>query len=157
MISVEPDRANKRIHHLYVNNQNTLVILLNDLNSFKNDYFDVIENTSRLKINLMGTREKMQFTNAVTMPFRFFVLVYGIFNIVLSWHHKNLDAQTKHRKFAIMTGQTEAIYSKLSEVMLAKGLINHPNEISGELVQNNLGVSDLGNLVNVLETFQKYA
>jgi hypothetical protein len=157
MISVEPDKANKRIHHLFVNNQNALVLLLNDLNSFKNDYFDLIENASRLKINLTDTREKVQFTNAIIMPFRFFILVYGVFNVMLSLYNKNLDAQTRHRKFAIMSGQTDAIYSKLLEVMLAMDLIRHADEISGELVQDNSAVLDPENIGNVLKTYQKYS
>ena len=150
-IYIEPDRKNKRIHHLYVNNQNTLVLLLNDLNSFKNDYFSLINNLCRIETD----RENVQLTSAITMPFRFFILVYGVFNIIFSWHHKNLDAQTKYRMFAIMSGQMDAIYSRLSEVMLAKYLIRNAGEISGELV-HNLDVLNPEIIVSVLETFQKY-
>lgn len=142
-----------------MNDKNALVLLLNDLNSFKNDYFDLIENTSRLKINLTDTREKMQFTDAITMPFRFFILVYGIINIMLPWHNKILDKQTSHRKFEIVSGQIEFIYSKLSVVMLTKDLsprLLHGDEISGEFVQSNLNVLDPGNIITTIETYHKY-
>jgi hypothetical protein len=67
-----------------------------------------------------------------------------------------IDSQTRHRKFAMMSGQIDAIYSRLSEVMLDKDLIGHAEEISGELVQDNLAVLDPESIVTVLERYQKY-
>src|SRR2546426_4264284 len=43
MIIVKPDKNNRRIHHLLINNGNELVSLIADLDSFQQAYFDLID------------------------------------------------------------------------------------------------------------------
>jgi hypothetical protein len=156
MITVEPDKVNKRIHHLYINNYNIIISLLDELTSFNKAYFNLIDNLKRLEINLNATTERIQIVNAVTMPFRFFIIAYSIFNVLLSWHQTDLDKQTLHRKFAMVHRQVQNVHSKLSDALLNNGLIESADEISVEILQASSGVLAPETISTVLDTFDKY-
>ena len=48
MIIVKPEKGNNQGHHLFINNENVLVSLFADLDSFKHAYFNLIDKLDSL-------------------------------------------------------------------------------------------------------------
>lgn len=157
MVTVEPDKINKRIHHLYINNYNIIISLLDDLVAFNKAYFNLIDNLTRLEMSFSSATERLQMANAITMPFRFFIIGYGISSIILSWQQTSLDKQTLHRKFTLMYRHLQEVHSKLSDTMLDTGLIETADEILVEgIIEKNSGILNPKEIITVLNTFDKY-
>jgi hypothetical protein len=78
LILIEPDKANRWIHHLLINRENELGSLIVDLDSFKQAYIDLIDKTnSFLNDNhvvftgIKGLVENLKLVNAILYYIRF--------------------------------------------------------------------------------------
>lgn len=127
MIIVKPDKNNRRIHHLLINNGNELVSLIGDLDSFQQTYFELIDRLNSLVKNkciiftgLLGLIENLRFVNAVTTPFKLMLKIYTTFDLLLP---HNGDNEYLHRKFAIIFGTIKEVQNKLYDSVFKEPLV----------------------------------
>ena len=127
MIIVKPDKNNRRIHHLLINNGNELVSLIADLDSFQQAYFDLIDRLNSLVKNksiiftgLLGLIENLRLVNAVATPFKLLLKIYTAFDLLLP---HNGDNDYLHRRFAIIHGTIKELQNKLYDSVFKEPLV----------------------------------
>jgi DNA-binding MarR family transcriptional regulator len=84
LIIVRPDKENIRKHHLFTNNENALVLLIEILDSFKQNYFTIIDSVEMLDDNTISNMafiEKSNLIESIILPFKSFILLmqYNLF------------------------------------------------------------------------------
>jgi hypothetical protein len=127
MIIVKPDKNNRRIHHLLINNGNELVSLIADLDSFKQEYFKIIDKINCLVndkhlifTGLLGLIENLRLVTAVVTPFKIILKIYTTFDFLLP---HNDDNEYLHRKFAIIHDTLKEIQNKLYNSVFKEPLV----------------------------------
>jgi hypothetical protein len=131
MLMIRPDDLNRHIQHLYPNNENVILALINDLESFKQVYFRLIDETGkklkelwfkyRKKVDL-GRHTKIwldmrRLLQALLMPYKNLALMY-ITSDLLLYRERPLDKKTLRNKFAIIGDSVIEIQTKLHESII---------------------------------------
>jgi hypothetical protein len=127
MIIVKPDKNNRRIHHLLINNGNELVSLIADLDSFQQAYFDLIDRLNSLVNNkrvifrgALGLMENLSLVSAVVAPLKLLLKIYTTFDLLLPY---NGDNEYLHRRFAIIHGTIKEVQNKLYDSVFKEPLV----------------------------------
>lgn len=149
-----PDRTNSRIHHLFINNENEFVLLIHDVDSFKEAYFILIDNLdSFLKNNDVvftgfgGLKENLKLVNAILTPFKFILSLHIVFDLFLP--HENLvDGELLHRRFALIYSTIKEMQTKLYESFFKEPRI----KLVDEFFINTHLYDNLGFLNNILHS-----
>ena len=126
LIVVSPDQNNSQIHHLYINNESTLSLLIQDIETFKNAFF-VLLNKAKKKyaefVEEKATDPSSAFDmRSTTMSehllhiYRYFIDVY-IIRILFNWSHRIEDPQISVKTASIFFNGIKEIQLKLSEAM----------------------------------------
>lgn len=167
MIVVRVDEFNTQIHHLFINNENILVSLIEDLDSFKKTYFNLMNETkSILKsvddslhtsfVDGVDASKKIQqwkLIDALLLPYKSLIITSIIPDFL--WHEEPIDKETFHKKFAVIYGMIHEIQTELYESITIKSRYINAREISGEIFNNLKGLS-VDNIYYMLEIFEKY-
>ena len=102
-IVVRPDTTNSRTHHLFINNENELVLLIQDIDSFKQTYFilidkldSILENNDIVFTGFLGLKENLKLVNAILTPFKFILSLYTVINLFLPCENF-ADSESLHR------------------------------------------------------------
>jgi hypothetical protein len=118
MLIVRRDDSNQHIQHLYVNNENVVLSLLNDLDLFKQHYFRLIDESLNVFKKLAPSKESYQkihnLLDILLMPYRNLTMIC-ITSDILSWREP-LDKETLHNKFSILYDGVQQIHTKLVEI-----------------------------------------
>jgi predicted transcriptional regulator len=122
LIIKEKDKNRKRTYHLFVNYQNIVTSLREELAAFKHFYFELLDQAIPVINNLLKDEgeevKSLQYwnlLNALIYPYKYLCIMYITSDIFL-WHRRPLDNDTLHRKFEIFFKTTKQIHSKLLEI-----------------------------------------
>lgn len=158
MIIVIPDKVNPRKHHLFVNNENGLVFLVENLYSFKQNYFTIIDSVEMLddnKISNMAFIEKSKLIESIILPFKSFTLLmqYNLFGQSQTPSNKLI----LDKKFGIFHTAMQEIHLKLYKSKILK-IFTDDNEgqILIHLFSNNANGLRPENIIEMLKTFEQY-
>jgi hypothetical protein len=122
LILIEEDEVNSRIHHLYINNQNVLISLIEDFDYFKTVYFDLIQKAKPRVKELFGSRDNelhlkgMEVIVMLMEIYKYLISMYIVSDLFL-WRKRPLDNETLLRKVAIVFTNMQEIYRKLHEIV----------------------------------------
>ena len=120
LIIKEENNNRKRTYHLFVNYQNIVTSLREELAAFKHFYFELLDQAIPVINKLLKdeSEEVLQYwnlLNALIYPYKYLCIMYITSDIFL-WHKRPLDNDTLHRKFEIFFKTTKKIHNKLLEI-----------------------------------------
>jgi predicted transcriptional regulator len=120
LIIKEEDKNRKRTFHLFVNYQNIVTKLKEELDAFKYYYSELLDQAMPVMKNLLKDEgeEVLQYwklLNALIYPYKYLCIMYITSDIFL-WHRRPLDNDTLHRKFEIFFKTTKQIHNKLLKI-----------------------------------------
>jgi predicted transcriptional regulator len=158
LIIKEKDKNRKRTYHLFVNYQNIVTSLREELGAFKYFYFELLDQAIPVINNLLkdeGEEGKYfqywNLLNALIYPYKYLCIMYITSDIFL-WHRRPLDNDTLHRKFEIFLKTIKKIHSKLLKIW--------PDSESESIVSPILFSSSFGfsksYIEEMLERFEEY-
>ena len=156
LIIKEEDKNRKRTYHLFVNYQNIVTSLKEELDAFKYYYSELLDQAIPVMKNLLKDEgeEVLQYwnlLNALIYPYKYLCIMYVTSDIFL-WHRRPLDNDTLHRKFEIFFKTTKQIHSKLLEIW--------PDSESESIVSLILFSGSIGfsksYIEQMLERFEEY-
>ena len=158
MIIVRPDKGNIRKHHLFVNKENELVLLIEILDSFKQNYFAIIDRVEMLDdttISNMAFIEKSNLIESIILPFKSFILLmqYNLFGQTETLSNKLI----LDKKYAIFQTAMQEIHLKLYKSKILKIFTDDNEEqILVHLFANNSNGLRPENIIEMLKTFEQY-
>lgn len=157
LIIKEQDKNRKRTYHLFVNYQNIVTSLKEELDAFKYFYFELLDQAIPVMKNLLKDEDKevLQYWNLLNVliyPYKYLCIMY-ITSDVFLWHKRPLDNDTLHRKFEIFFKTTKKIHNKLLEIW--------PDSESESIVVNLFLFNSLSGfsksyIEEILERFEEY-
>ena len=159
LVVPKQDKIKKRAYHLYVNYQNTIVSLKQDLeafNSFYNQLIDCVDLTIK-NLFLKDQKNKMMVFKACDLlkaligPYKYLCILYTTSDIFL-WHKRPLDDDTLHRRFAIFLQTTKQIHAKLLKMWPDF----ESESIVSQILNNSSFTFDELYIVYMLKTFEEY-
>lgn len=172
-IVIRPDTSNRQIHHLFINNENGLVLLIQDIDSFKQAYFILMNNLNSflrdkgvIFSGLLGLKENLRLVDAILTPFKFILNLYVIFDFLPQENF--VDNELLHRRFALIYSTIKEIQIKLYENFFKESKIKLEEEFfintylydnlgfSNNILHSYLFGSNQENIKAMLVTFNKY-
>lgn len=154
MISIRPDKANRRIQHLFINRESALASLFSDLDSFKQAYLTLIDgitsflhNKNIIFMGFIGLVNYSKLVNALLVPFKCVIIPFTIFNLFLPYE-KVEDRELMHKKFALIHSTVKDLQGKLYETFFKESHFRS-NDLT---LTNNFLYDRLGFLTNVLHS-----
>ncbi|MGB0026739.1 MAG: hypothetical protein WBP64_07850, partial [Nitrososphaeraceae archaeon] len=174
MIIVKPGKGNNQGHRLFINNENILVSLFEDLDSFRHAYFNLIDKLDSLLkkerldfYGFIGLNENLKLVNALLTPFKFILTSYIILELFLP-SEKTQDKEFLHKKFELIHDTIRDLQTKLHDTIFKKPLfksnygIYHDNFLYDHLgflsnvLHSSLWGSNYENIDYMLKTFDRY-
>jgi len=158
LIIVRPDKENIRKHHLFTNNENALVLLIEILDSFKQNYFTIIDSVEMLDDNTISNMafiEKSNLIESIILPFKSFILLmqYNLFGQSETPSNKLI----LDKKFGMIHTAMQEIHFKLYKSKILKIFTDDNEEqILVHLFANNSNGLRPENIIEMLKTFEQY-
>jgi hypothetical protein len=161
IVIVRHDEHNRHVYRLFINNKNILVSLIKDLNSFKQSFFNLIDNA----MMIAGPKEyddclgallfRHELVRALLFPYKAFIIKYNVDDLLFPCDTK-IDDETLHKKFTIVSDIMQEIHVKLYQIMSDKRWIDNGEELKERLLSNfTLEKSNYEELGDVLK-IEKY-
>jgi hypothetical protein len=115
------NNSKKGTYVLFVNYQDILVSLKEDLTLFKHFYSELLDHARPIIMRLLADykNKKSEFDNlieAIIGPYKYLCMMY-ITSDVLLWNKRPLDNDTLHRKFAILFETVKKIYPEIIKII----------------------------------------
>ena len=161
IINKEVDEHNSKKYHLFINNQNVLASLKQDLDHFQKSFFNLVRETEIvLKSFVEPKSHRMKgwkLLDALIMPYKV-LLNTCFFSDLIYANQTPLDTNTLHKKFSI-------IFASLSEIQVnLYGMISSisrwygEDEIQTRLFSNDSTLQSLSpeNMNDMLCIFEEY-
>ena len=149
------DNTNKRIYHLFVNNQNIVISFEESLEAFKSFYcllLDEVSSDLKKLSNDRGMKSKLDnLIKAIIEPYKYMCIMYIISDLLL-WDVRPIDDNALHIKFAVFLKFMKAIQIKLN--WLFANVKSNPVAIQ-LLSDSSYGFNEL-NILHILKTFEEY-
>lgn len=114
MLIVRRDDSNQHTQHLYVNNENVVLSLLNDLDLFEQVYFRLIDESNNV-FKKLGPSNHQKILDILLMPYRNLTIIC-ITSDIFSWRETPLDKETLLNKFSIVYNTIQKIHTRLVEI-----------------------------------------
>ena len=159
---------NQHIQHLYTNNEHVVLSLFNDLELFKQVYFKLVDETTKVLKKLYQTDPQIildvyhDLVRTLLMPYKHLIIVYITSDLLLWRHLRALDKETLHNKFAIVYGSMKEIHTKLHESIAPLNIIFFsdprfgPPNTESELSASLYDVQDVSNLERIISFLSYY-
>ncbi len=156
MITVTPDKVNSQTHHLFVNNENILIYLIEHIDSFKQAYFTIIDGVQKLEgmISNMDLPDKSDLLRSIILPFKAFTLLMQ-YNLIGQLGTPS-DKSTLDKKYSIFQSTMQEIHLKLYESKILKMLPNDEILILIHLFANNSNGLRPEDIIEMQKTFEQY-
>ena len=157
LIIIRPDKVNPRKHHLFVNNENALVLLIENLDSFKQNYFTIIDSVELLDDNTISNMafiEMSKLIESIILPFKSFILLmqYNLFGHTETPSNKLI----LDKKFAIFHTAMQEIHLKLYKSKILKIFTdNNEEQLLVHLFANKSNGLRPENIIEMLKTFEQ--
>jgi hypothetical protein len=143
---------------LFVNYQDIVISLKEELKYFEHNYCELLDFASQIMAKLEKNRSDdniykiTNILNALIAPYKYFCIMY-ITSDVLLWSRRPLDNYTLHAKFAMFFDTMKRVYGILHE--------RFPDVDSEPIAEQLLYDSSYGfyesNILHMLKTFDKCA
>jgi hypothetical protein len=159
IIKQENNKSKKRIYALYVNYQDVVISLREDLKLFEHFYSELLDHARPIIKKLLSEYKdnkdkKSEFDNlieAIIGPYKYLCIMYITSDLFL-WNRRPLDNDTLHRKFAILFETVKKIHLELVKIV--------PGDKSEQLVRQLLFDRSYGfnesHIMLMLTTFKEY-
>jgi len=159
LIIAKQDKIKKRTYHLYVNYQNTIASLKQDLDHFKYFYCELLDYANPIIIDLLSKHQKSEnrfleainLVYALTAPYKYLCILHTTSDVFL-WHKRPLDDDTLHRKFAVFLKTTKQIHAKLLKMWPDSEF----ESTVAQIMYNSPFLFDELRILHILETFEEY-
>jgi hypothetical protein len=139
IVVVRKDENNSQIHHLYVNNENLLLSVIQDFDEFKRGFFPLLEKVKEKMRELESKRKSIHKRDdkyedkilkseddllyGIVSIHRHVVDMYVIFASTI-WPSKTHDRETLNKAYLLFLDQIQESQSKVSEVIV---IIDRPS------------------------------
>jgi hypothetical protein len=131
MLIVRRDDSNQHIQHLYTNNEDVVLALIDDLEFFKQVYFRLIDEAAKKLKELWSKYVKevaprrrtniwwdmLHLRGGLLMPYKNLIMMY-ITSDLLLYPERPLDKKTLRSKFALIADRMKEIQTKLHESII---------------------------------------
>lgn len=159
IVIAKEDKIKKRTYHLYVNYQNTISSLKQDLDHFKYFYCELLDYANPIIKDLLSKHQKsenrfleaLNLVYALIAPYKYLCILHTTSDVFL-WHKRPLDDDTLHRKFALFLETTKQIHAKLLEMWPDSKFESNVAEI---MYNSPFRLNELS-ILCMLETFEEY-
>ncbi len=159
LVIAKQDKMKKRTYHLYVNYQNTISSLKQDLDAFKYFYCELLDYANPIIKDLLSKHQKrenrfleaLDLISALTAPYKYLCIFHTTSDVFL-WHKRPLDDDTLHRKFAVFLETTKQIHAKLIKMWPDSEF----ESTVAQLMYNTPFRLDELHILRMLETFEEY-
>lgn len=161
IINIEIDERNSKKYHLFINNQNVLVSLTQDLDYFQESFFNLVKETEIVLKSFSHTkshrRKGWKLLDALIMPYKV-LLNTCFFSDSIYANRVTIDIHTLHKKFSIIFAKLSAIQIKLYESISTISRWYGEDEIQTKLFNDNNELQSLTpeNIYNMLCIFEEY-
>lgn len=149
-------------YQLYINYQNIIAPIKEDLDVFKCYYFELLENAVPIAKNLLlkakkDTKRFSKFYDLLTAligPYKYLCIMYVMSDIFL-WHKRPLDDDTLHRKYAIFFKAAKEIHAKLVNLWPVYSASELDSPVSEMLYSSAFGLYE-SHVLHMLKKFEEY-
>jgi hypothetical protein len=122
MLIVRRDDSNQHIQHLYFNHEHIMNALLDDFDFFKQVYFRLIDETTKIlkKLDQKKTQfpekylEIWELFSMLLLPYKHLIVIYFMFDLLLR-EEQPLDKNILLSRFTIVYDNMKEIHAKLHE------------------------------------------
>jgi DNA-binding MarR family transcriptional regulator len=160
-IEISKDEHKPKKYHLYVNRKNVLVSLIEDLDHFKESFFNLIDETKgtlkTLNDNISVSKRIQEYNliEALLMPYKCLINTCIMSDLVLR-PKEPLDINILYKKFAIILTEIPEIQIKLYESISTPSRFYREDEIYAKIFESGLQSLTQDNMYNMLDTFEKH-
>ena len=130
LIVVSPDQNNSQIHHLYINNESTLSLLIQDFETFKNAFFVLLDkinekyneffeefwNNPDNKVKFMALHWIVELSKGLIYIYKYFINV-NLTRILFNWPDRTKASGISEKISSIFFIKMREIQLKMTEVM----------------------------------------
>lgn len=161
IINVEVDEHNSKKYHLFINNQNVLVSLTQDLDYFQKSFFKLVGETEVVLKSFADIKSHRwkgwKLLDALIMPYKV-LLNTCFFSDLIFANRTTIDTYTFHRKFSIIFAKLSAIQIKLYESISSISRWYGEDEIQTKLLNGTNKLQSLTpeNMNDMLCIFEEY-
>jgi hypothetical protein len=161
VINKEIDEHNSKKYHLFINNQNILAALAQDLDYFQKSFFNLVKETEIVLKSFSDhrshRRKGWKLLDALIMPYKI-LLNTCFFSDLIYVNQDSIDTNTLHKKFSIIFDKLSAIQIKLYESISAISRLYGEDEIQTRLFNTNNTLQSLTpeNIYDMLCIFEEY-
>jgi predicted transcriptional regulator len=152
----QENKSKKGTYSLYVNYEDILVSLKQDLSAFEHFYSELLDHARPIIMRLLANYDKKksefnELIDAIIGPYRYLCMMY-ITSDLLLWNKRPFDNNTLHRKFAILFETVKKIHLELVKII--------PGDKSEQIVRQLLFERSYGfnesHIMLILTTFKEY-
>jgi hypothetical protein len=153
------DERNSKKYHLFINNQNVLAALTQDLDYFQKSFFNLVRETEVVLKSFAEhkshRRKGWELLDALIMPYKA-LLNTCFFSDLVNTNQTPLDTNTLHKKFSITFANLSAIQIKLYESISTISRWYGEDEIQTRLFNDKMQSLTPGNIYDMLQIFEEY-
>lgn len=160
-IEIRKDEHRNKKYHLFINKTNELVSLIEDLDHFKESFFNLVNQAKRILKSLniktsASTRiQEFSLIDALLMPYKFVISTWIISDLILG-HKKPIDMNVLNKKFAIFATKIPEIQVELYESITRLSTLYVENEIYGKIFESGLQALTCENMYDMLHKFEEH-
>ena len=160
-IEIREDEHRNKKYHLFINKTNELVSLIEDLDHFKESFFNLVNQAKgilkslKIKTNTSNRLQEFSLIDALLMPYKFLVSTWIISDLILR-HKKPIDTNILIKKFAIISTKIPELQVELYESITKLSTLYVENEIYGKIFESGLQALTCENIYDMLHKFEEH-
>jgi hypothetical protein len=161
IINVEIDEHNSKKYHLFINNQNVLASLTQDLDYFQESFFNLVKETEIVLKSFSDPRSHRMkgwiLLDALIMPYKILLNTCFLSDLIYT-NQDPIDTNTLHKKFSIVFDKLSAIQIRLYNSISVISRYYGEGEIRTRLFNSNNKLQSLNpeDMDDMLRIFAKY-
>lgn len=161
IINIKIDEHNNKKYHLFINNQNVLASLIQDLDYFQQSFFNLLKETEIVLTTFSKSkfyrREGSKLLDALIMPYKVLLNTCFLSDLVFA-NRVTIDKDTFHRKFSVTFDKLSVIQIKIYESISTISRSHGEDEIQTRLFNDNNKLQSLSpeNIYDMLCIFEEY-
>jgi DNA-binding PadR family transcriptional regulator len=159
IIKVEVDERNSKKYRLFINNQNVLASLTQDLDYFQESFFNLVKETNIVLKSFTDSRSHRRkgwkLLDALIMPYKALINTCILSDLIFA-NRVTIDTNTLHKKFSIIFAELSAIQIKLYDSISTISRWYGEDEIQTKLFNDKMQSLTPENIYDMLHTFEEY-
>jgi hypothetical protein len=159
IIHVEVDEHNSKKYHLFINDQNVLASLTQDLDYFQESFFNLVKETKIVLKSFTDSKSHRKkgwkLLDALIMPYKALINTCILSDLIYA-NQVTIDTNTIHKKFSIIFAKLSAIQIKLYETISSISRWYGEDKIQTKLFNDKMQSLTPENMYDMLCTFEDY-